>query len=71
MTIREELVERIQRTIGYHHGTHLELAELLVEEWYDTRAEWVEKLVDRAEGDIDLLIFIAEKYPDGDEDKDD
>lgn len=69
MTIREDFVERLYRIMDNHEGPLMELAEKLTEEWYDSRSEWVDKLVDRAEGDIDLLSFIAEKYPDGDEDQ--
>lgn len=70
MTIREELEERVYRALTQHHGDKKELAELLVEDWYETRSEWVDKLVDRAQGDIELLTFLAEKYPDGDEEED-
>ncbi len=71
MTIREDFVEHIYRIIENHEGPSMELAEKLADEWYDTRADWIDKLIDRSEGDIDLLSFLADKYPDGDEDRDD
>lgn len=69
MTVREELVQRIADIARYHHAIDPAiLAEKIVDEWYDSREEWVDKLISRSEGDIDLLSFLVEKYPDGDED---
>lgn len=70
MSIREEFVEHVYLILDRHEGPLLDLAEKLVDEWYDTRSEWVEKLIDRSQGDIELLSFMADKYPDGDEDRD-
>lgn len=72
MTIKVELTERVVRLISYNSGkSSREIADEIVEEWYDSRAEWLDKLIQRAEGDVDFMAFLAEKYPDGDEERDD
>jgi hypothetical protein len=67
-TLREELEENVTVILEDFQGDLPRLAKTLVDEWYDGRNEWLDQLVKRAEGDIDLLKFLAEKYPDGDED---
>lgn len=68
MTIREELTEAVGRILNMSKSRPTEdIAEELVEMWYESRTTWVEKLIERSEGDLDLLEFLVEKYPDGDE----
>ncbi len=68
MTIREELTEAVGRILNMSKSRPTEdIAEELVEMWYESRTAWVEKLIERSEVDLDLLEFLVEKYPDGDE----
>lgn len=69
MSVREELTQRIADLASRYHAVDpAELADKIVEEWYETRAEWVEKLVSRSSGDLDMISFLVDNYPDGDED---
>lgn len=68
MSVREELTQRLADMASRHHAVDpADLAEKIVEEWYESRAEWVDMLVTRSGGDLDMLTFLADRFPDGDE----